>query len=1715
MKPVSCALRALVLAATCFWAASPPRAEPAAAAIAFGEVAAAEGGSAIFAAPAAGRYSFTAKSPVAARIELVDMIAGPIGFGSSALSRDARVDALLDKGAYKLRLAKAEKASGKARLVATPFVELNQKPPALVLGRPQSGELGDLRQRSYALEVGPDGRVSIEALGRALSDLRLWRENGELVDLSRERSSLETKPGRAMTRLRLEGLASPGHYLVTAYGGEAAVWPEGDAAQPFMLRIAPSTPLDAGLFEGVIGPFGSARFTAPAIYDAFRLELPQPAPARLFVKRAAAAAQAAIGRASREAYALASRASDGKTPAEIEISGFEGQSFSLRAARREARFTFEGSGPHLVAIDLAGEGGDEIPASALLARVDRDGKAQVLAADAPRLANGRPWRGKFNLRGPSSLLFEMTEAGPVAIDAKGVTLRATIEPALGALAARADGETPNRYDLAPGFYKLVLEPSGDAAGVVDVTLGAPGLAAPEPERRPARASASFGVQTLDQNGSYLILGNVAPQMLFGPRVVALPADLAKGPLPLWQGASETIAVPLRIPKGGAVVAKDSRGAEVLYALGAETTKDGAAVATATILPSGHARAIGFSFVPEPTWPDLIRPESAGETAEAGAGPEKKAAKPRGRALLSAVGERPIFFDLGKDETQELRLDLPEAGLYRVESLGRLKTSVRLGARVVVNLGSGEDNGPGHNGQVTGFLRAGAYRASVTAKDSSGRAGFAVAKAALEETPVLRPGGRAHARLGPGVGAAIPIEIAEDGLYALDLIGVGRTLRARLEDSEGWPLAAPGPMRDYTSRLAKGTYRLVVMPEDVDARALARLRLSKTAEPLSGHGPHALPFDEPQKLEWREPQAQGAPRDPDVWRFSLFGDADVALSIGEGMIAELFREKESVGKLAAGRDFKKRLGAGDYRVEARALAGDDRLDYEISLASKELQPGKARRIALPARIDFALAQDRVVDLASFGGKEILATLKDASGAVVEQAAGGERDWNLALSRRLHAGAFTLELAALGARPPQSVESKDDQGEEGEGEAEKDVEVALALPPQADDGALAAEGTRRFSGASAHMLAPPKTPQDALALVAARSSKEIALALEKRGADGVWREAALRRGLAPFLAWPAPADDGEAFRILAWPVGGGDAEIEIGARAVARGGQSGAKIGLEPAEGLPSQLCVGLAALAGASVVDIGAPPEGLALGSSPGRALEAAHEGATAPQSERLWLVAPGDCKRSLEVKGFAWSGEEISLDLAARETAQLPKLLAPGGKTRLWLARSEQARVGLDAGAGMAFADDATLALAGAKPLRVWNASGEGAMRVALRAIDVDLAQKARADSGLRATLPKLSALPVALAQGGAPLSFELPAHTAVFAPPVAFYAGSRPLSATWSGVRPADAQLLLVNLSDAEAPVAFSEARNEGGAVSASRMVKRFFDARGEIALPVEATKGDRLYALGGDAHFIAQDGRVSRQAHWGRKQSDDVGIPIDGPGLVIFDHPPGLAALWLEAQEKSPWTIPAARAVAPPQQIALSGGAQSFTMRLDAPALLTLHGGAPAFVAVTQNGRREAQAFPEGVDLRRYLGAGEATIDVHGAGHGALSGALDVALDPIAVAHEGVNDPLTLAPGGAALFSFEVKSETDIGLGLRAEPDVASMRVFAADGKVVGEGLAQLRRLAKGRYVVEARAPHDAPLCVVRLTLRGLGPPPATPPDDVVADMLQKAGLKKTKTR
>ena len=169
------------------------------------------------------------------------------------------------------------KAQGDAHLTVSPFHAAAPASASLLRGGQFDGDLADLQQRSFWIIVDKPGSVFVEAAGRALRDLRLWRNGVDLMTLKSSMVSIEPKPGHALTRARLQGSVEPGLYLVTAYGGAALPWADGEAAQPFHIRIGPPELVVGGFAEGgLIGPFGAMRLRRRRQRPTYGLNCPIP-----------------------------------------------------------------------------------------------------------------------------------------------------------------------------------------------------------------------------------------------------------------------------------------------------------------------------------------------------------------------------------------------------------------------------------------------------------------------------------------------------------------------------------------------------------------------------------------------------------------------------------------------------------------------------------------------------------------------------------------------------------------------------------------------------------------------------------------------------------------------------------------------------------------------------------------------------------------------------------------------------------------------------------------------------------------------------------------------------------------------------------------------------------------------------------------------------------------------------------------------------------------------------------------------------------------------------------------------------------------------------------------------------------------------------------------------------------------------------------------------
>jgi uncharacterized protein len=1678
---------------------------------------AAEQAATILHVTSAGRFTIAAKSPSGAALQLIDILTGPGPVTGVAGAQDGRLDPLLDVGTYELRVASAKAATGSVALTVTPFHDAT--PPAALPqpGFPLTTTLKDGEQRAFWLAVPVGGAVRIEAAGRGLADLRLWRDGRELTAL--EPAAMRTEPtaGHPMTDLRLEGSVEPGTYLAVVYGGPELPWTDNDAAQPLLLRAGVSQTLAEGWAGGPMGPFGSEVYALPPGIGLLRLSLPAAAPAEL----RAGDAIATIARTSREP--IVRLAVVPKQMQTVEVRAAAGQTFALQALEQPLTRRITKPGTYWVSAIANGAGGDEVPPGVLLQRTESPDKPpRIVASTVPRVGPGAAWHARFNLRGPTTVLVQNTAGGDLTVRSSGV-----------AIAQRGQ---PGVYSLPADYYNLLLTPVQGAQGSLDLFVGPSAATASPLAILPPDPVIPLGLQTVAPGQSLLLLGPAAPGLQLGLSARGVPVALAEGPLTVTQTAGSTLAIPVSIAPGGTLAVSEVGGGAIPFSL----QSGGAAAVMVPIgdhaggssLPlPGHA---SFVIVPNTDHARTVVLAWRRTTLAAAAIP----APPPPNAAAAVTANTPLSFDLARDESRGFALTVPDGGLYRVETTGRLRTAGRIATPFIPSLNQAEANGVGQNMLLQQMLRAGQYRVDVTALKSAGHLGLSVTPATMLDGATMVAGGTVRATLPAGSAISFPVQVSGDNAhYRLDVASLGAPWEGRIEDAQGWPVTASGKLDGLTPDLLSGTYRLVVAPVAIDRQVVIRLVAVTTPRDIAGHGPHPLPFETPQTATWREPDGRDQPRTPDAWTFGLAGPADVTLDLADGMVGDLHRTGDPALLAHIVGHYAGTLEAGSYQVDATSLGRNDRLTYTIALASAALQPNVPRTVTLPASVGFAIVRPRVVSLTSFGDTPLKGLLRGPDGRIVARIGARSDDWNIAASRLLPAGRYTLDLAA--ASPPgltgvdqsvgtpdqnvadqagddktgddQTAQTPPDQAQTGQMGASSDGDPA-ASPANADDGTTqdgpatevrlalpdampavpAPANATELTGAGVHILTLDQPTQGRLIVAQAKSSAALVLALERQTGD-TWRVVALDEGTAPVVASPSD-DDAAAWRAEVWTVDGGAEPVQVAARAIDAPGQKPGSVSVAPLDGMPAPVAIAHVTLDAPVPVSVEGPL-GLLAGGWTGQALTALN-GPVLPQSDDLWLLvrSPG----TASVAALNLSGVQ-TLTVPAGQVAQLAAVTPATGHIAIWRAEGGFAQPGLGAAAGIA--PFSAVARADA-PVVLRNASSEGPLRLTLNRLDLTALPTLTLTTALQTILPAGTALPLIVPAGDKMLRMEFGADVAAFAGGSTVWASATPISRTleggWTGI-------LLVNAGTTPAPAGLSwQPALSSATLRPGSVVKRFFGAAGSFEMPFEAPAGAHL-ASAGNAHLttIAADGSVGRGTD----------IPVSGIGRVVVQHAVGPIAIWIATDGTSPWPEATAQPVTPPAQLTLTGSAMALTLNQATPSLLHVSTTAPVLVALLQAGRTDPpRLFPAGAELHVMLAAGPAELRLYSPADGPLTGTLALSADPITPIVEGLGAPVAVAPGGSAVFGFSLSKPATVGVGVRADPDRTAVRLLDQSGAVLGDGVAQLRALKAGQYVIEARVPADAAATIVRPAVIGITPAGSGPPPDVAQHYLELVGLKPT---
>ncbi|MBN2056503.1 hypothetical protein JW905_16380 [bacterium] len=1674
-----------------------------------------------------GRYAVTATSQQGVALQLVDHMAGPRPVAGQPGRIDGRYDIFLDRGEYKLVTIGHDLARGDVELSLHEFPEQQPDPIVLEEFKPITTKLDDFEQLSFWLEIRQPRSVVIQAAGRALADVRIWRDGTWMTDDQPVHETIQPTENQPLHLCTMVASLTPGLYRLTCYGGLPLPWATG-VESPLFVRYGLERRGEAGRETRTMSPFGIDYYLLPGDINYCRLELPEAVPASFTVAVYNDQAPfdgwgdtASIDKNSREPVAEVFPYRDPGSRFLVSIKAAAGQPYILQHFYARHYEMLQKSGMYWLSTIHGGHPADSLDASAILVkrRVQGDPRPEFVDHGAVVVDSTTYWQGRFNLLDETELFLKIGRSGTYKILSNGVSARFRLAPFL--VDPPREYQPPpfepagNPLDLEAGLYRLVIMPDRKGIAelaVVPVSLGGFDWQAalqPEYTRAPFHGSVELPAVSLDTQHRYELYINNRPGIQSGFILRPLPVDLRES-LPLVQHPGEIKSLPFSVNETCMLHALPERDA------GIELRIDGGEwLNEATVTSGPHVVEIRCSDTVT-----TVYSLSATPTRLLAGSPLPRLPGGRLEALPKfpvLAADSPRFFDLEPGYSQSFSLRVDEPGLWRVHSTGLLATAGVIRTRTEPYLAGESANGVGLNFMVQHYLNEGDYQVSVnTIGNARGHLGVELSTTPLRSCGELLQGEPARVTLEPGEAALYTFTTETAAEYSIRSLGQdAQVFRCRLEDGAGWPVTVPNQPADLRLHLEAGEYRLIILPVSVTARAVTELARVPEPTRLKGHGPYEIIAGRSLDALWREP-AEGSRRLSDQWLFTAPASAVYSIRMSSEMEGLLYRvlsdgTRTMVAEVNATKGWRGELEAGAYLVEAVCSRRNDWAAYTFSLDCEALVDGATRELRAPVSIPVALGESGLVELASRGRADVSARLLDMSGRQVAASDDRPDDWNFLITRWLGPGRYTLRIDTPGGEP-----------------AVVTVGMRVVRETIMDPGMVPVDTTVVVHD-KVHVI-PLEKLSDGVLLVSATAGESVGCTLEMNVA-GEWR--ALQTGRGRSVLLEMLVQEGAMCRLRLWSIDWRHAEVMLHCLAPACRTYSEANLArgvtFEAVPGFSPPVGVARIAVDRPGVFVSAAGHESVRWSPAPGRPF-ASGSGVMTASGAHLWIaadLAAGGAHRTIRAsRRVVAPGESVNVPLVPGETVLVD--VAPAAGPLVAEARSltglpglrfispgEQSPYGPDARA-MAL-DTRTAVTVTAEPSRalcIWCAAGEEPFETRLALTECSAPEVVRLDLGRRGGL---------LAAGGA-VRFELTkgarlldiaAGPDVIAVTIVdgriesmlWNAGGAGGGRLWTEAR----DLLLVATSDAPrsyAVNALPAGEAERPLLSMRTPYEHVHATAGRLVIPYEAPADtDSMLAVLGaarSARTYGDDGTVGSGTE----------LTVRGSGLLVLDHAPGAVVAWLSAAadpDGGLWSVDTGRGDAIrdlPALVPLKGETASFRLKLDTPGLLALNAPVPAVVRLTGDGFSSLEVATGGVMMRSYVPAGRLAVQLRAVAGGRLSGDLELSMAPVTSIGEGIGPEVMLSPGSSHAFSFEVPETMEIGIGVRAGPPAVTCWLLNADGDQVGEGILQMHELAAGRYVLAVTAARDGGPVLVRPALTGLTPPDTGPPREIIQQYLELAG-------
>lgn len=1120
-----------------------------------------------------GRYSIrcTGDQPVA--LSVADRRSGVIARDGEAGQRNPRLDLFLDLGEYKLTAQGTRNAKGTSQVAVTPFtLPAGFKPAYLIPLRENRLSLDDLEQAVFWFEIPADTTVYIEAAGRNLADLVLWRDGEWLVRTDNQTFIAKPKDETPLSGISFAARLPKGMYMIGAYGGKGRSWSLKSAEHPFFIQYGLEALPSSGTRSLTIPPKGYVQVLLNPSTVSIVLEGPDKKRLVAEVNRLTSGftpggwlatdsihAKLAAPRIRLQPQGVA----QGNGFRTLKVTGSPGQPFILQTLGASNTYLSGSKGETWWVSSLhTGNPKDQISASGLVVET---GKGAIVALQADTLSSDRELARRFNLLSDVNTFVWVQGDNKYSVTPGGTDFNwrvrryfHTLPPNYKEPEWTSGAKT---VELSQGLYILEMNPRNKGiatvilkkstllGGVISAgkaALGATGenraWNAPNPMVRFSRLAPGH------LENYEVILNSQSPEMA---TVLSrtLPID-PEEPLGFWQQGGEKPEIPIRLSGRRLVTLVDARGASVPFELNGVRHDKGVEA------DAGNHRVVLPPGGPEPRF--VVLKGEVPERLPSASAPvfpdERRNAIPRFPQLATG---KTIYLDLDRQGNQPYAVQVGEPGLYRIETTGRLGTELSLNDRFLHFTRSARMNGVGRNALLIEYLLPGQYQVVVGANGmSAGRLGLAVYRNTLVEGGALEPNIDNRKFIESFSGAGYDIRIPTAGRYRLESIGQNGNHSLRLEDKGGWPFEPAVSDQPLQLTLEKGNYRLISLPTAQEGRRISRLVPVVEKRSIKGKGPHPLPINSTLASTWVENAKKDTSGSPALFTFSLPAPISAKLTVTDGFKAALYRvDKGGEGgktdraektdltgpaglKGGAQGDSlllswsggkKAKLAMGSYRIAVRPEKKRNHAPYQISVTTRDLFPGLSYSLNRKETLALSLGVASIVEIGSQGMLDVTATLLDSDGkTVLASNDDGYLDWNFSISRALKAGRYFLRTES----------------------AEKDFSSTTvfmrALTDTLMDTLSLAGGAPKSTQCNLNRRLgvfplDPRHAGDILA-VSAQGKSRIGCSLEKSASGAEpWIAVAQDGGLTPSLS--IPRSPGGAYRLRVWSESNVDERISL--------------------------------------------------------------------------------------------------------------------------------------------------------------------------------------------------------------------------------------------------------------------------------------------------------------------------------------------------------------------------------------------------------------------------------------------------------------------------------------------------------------------------------------------------------------------------------------------